>query len=84
MGHRTDGRILRPKNELHSWSSRGGRVEDLRQWRWPNLRPLSGRPILTPMSDRLTFTVEELHSLIFRLDIAETVESLDELAEIAG
>jgi hypothetical protein len=36
------------------------------------------------MSDRLTFTVEELHSLIFRLDIAETVESLDELAEIAG
>jgi hypothetical protein len=33
------------------------------------------------MSDRLkSFTVDELHALVFRLDIAETVEPLDEVA----
>jgi hypothetical protein len=32
-------------------------------------------------SDRLkSFTVDELHALAFRLDIAETVEPLDEVA----
>jgi hypothetical protein len=32
-------------------------------------------------SDRLkSFTVEELHALVFRLDVAETVEALDEVA----
>jgi hypothetical protein len=33
------------------------------------------------MSDRLKrFTVDELHTLVFRLDLAETVEPLDEVA----
>jgi hypothetical protein len=33
------------------------------------------------MSDRLkSFTVDELHALVFRLDVAETVEPLDEVA----
>jgi len=32
-------------------------------------------------SDRLkSFTVEELHALVFRLEVAETVEPLDEVA----
>jgi hypothetical protein len=33
------------------------------------------------MSDRLkSFTVEELHALVFRLNVAETIEPLDEVA----
>ena len=33
------------------------------------------------MSDRLhTFSIDELHALVFRLDVAETVEPLDEVA----
>jgi hypothetical protein len=34
------------------------------------------------MSDRLkAFTVDELHALVFRLDVAATVEPLDEVSE---
>jgi hypothetical protein len=37
------------------------------------------RPIMP--SERLkAFTVDELHALVFRLDVAETVEPLDEVA----
>jgi hypothetical protein len=48
--------------------------------------PLGNRPFLRSrnraVSDRLKpFTLDELHALVFRLDIAETVEPLDEVAE---
>jgi hypothetical protein len=34
------------------------------------------------MSDRLKcFSLDELHSLVFRLEIAQTIEPLDEVAE---
>jgi hypothetical protein len=37
--------------------------------------------LLFRVSDRLKFfTTEELHALVFRLDLAETVEPLDEVA----